>query len=81
MAEGRIERIVPTHLPVVVGMHIDPARRGIGAVCLYRLACAAVHIPDASDLALGDGDVSLPRRRAAAVNDERPFDEIVVHVS
>ena len=81
VAERRVELIVPRRLPVVVRVHVDPARRHDGAVGVDR-AVALETAADGGDAPVVDRDVAGDAVGPGAVHDRpAPDHQLMCHVS
>ena len=76
----RIDHLVPAHLAVVVGVHIDPAR---GDDCSIGIDDAARRLgnraPNLNDEAIADADVATGSWGARPVDDAAAPDDVIEH--
>src|SRR6186713_2026101 len=76
---GRCEDRIPGRLAIIMGVHIDPARRDQPAVGLDLAPTGTGLAADLDDLVAVDGDVAVRSGRSCAVNDGAAPDDDVVH--
>ena len=76
-----IHHVVPADLAVVVGVHVDPARRDDRTVGVDHLAGGLVDgAADGHDHAVTYADVTGDRRGAGPVDDRSTLDHVIEHV-
>ena len=80
VAKRGIQGVIPTHLPVVMSVHVDPPRRGVGAVRVDGLLGLPIHCADGGDAPVLNGDVAVVGLLAAAIHNSGVLDKGVVHV-
>ncbi len=79
MPARRIEPRIPRRLPVIVRVDVDEARRDELAARIDLLAARTRDLPDARNLAVGDGDIGRENGASFAVCDgAAPNDEVVL---
>src|SRR5262249_17552834 len=66
-------------LPVIVSMHVDPARRHQQAVGIDHPPPRPSPAADCGDLAAIDGDIAVDCRGTSAVDDSTAANDDVVH--
>ena len=80
IGEGRVERIIPKILPVIMGVDIDEARGDQRAIGIDRLARGVGHPPaDRNDFTVGYGDVTRRSRGAGSIDDRPAANDRVEH--
>ena len=78
IAERRVERVVPSDLPVVVRVHVDPSRGNDRAIGLDDLGIGCVDSSaDPDDDVARDGEVARDGRCAGPVDERAPTNKNV----
>ena len=71
MAKGWIDRIIPTHLTIIMSMNIYPSGSYVSSVCINNFLGFARHMTKVSNLSILNSYITRIGLTAQTINDGR----------